>query len=766
MMASQLSCLEKLPNEILDEIVSYLPVTTPSESKLHHQPGICLTASDTQNLKNVAQVSSRLLELVRPRLYGHSRFHLDDLYDFLDFVSTHELERYIVSLVVLVENGSPRDLDTNRLLRLLSNLNPLRITVLAPPSRIGTMLSTKAPDEHSWAFQISHQLLQWERGTLPESSVLTTKPSCSPLDQRTYSSLSFNEGSSLRAYAHYEYFLFEVPSVLGKWGTTASMGAEEEKLSISNALQHLTSFSYTAIFPFYNHVKLVLDALELMTNLQSFTIQLAPCADDTAIDLTNRGPIDPNDPWMELATGYDIIAHSIIELGRSASLVHFRTLDYQNDALRVELHQALGAQFKGTEWLPNGRGAWNRTKLNLNIEINLGYRIRLLQCSNPSLFTYVISQWSLSAYTYLTDSPCLAVKSLLIRPTMDPASNSYAVEPAYPVLAHNLLACGNTRSNAPQPTHETDLSHSAHKAESWKLQADIDAGLQASPDSVFRPGSVIGFSRLRNKGSEDTEDDEYIGQLPRALLTAHLVHQARTPNNPSPTTVFIIHPATFNAFSPRKLLASLLHSTVTTNHEPLTRDTAIACLNRVQLFPVFDLNAATQAIHEVTASVTAGSHESSQQRTILLVAGLDNLAEGVVRTSNAARGAAALTTALRTLTHLTRTQSSTASVLLVNTSGLGTAATTNSANYASGPMRDELLSGQGSGSSGIFSAFAGNMAGLFPSLLTRTLDQGVDTHLLVSTITGVGMVVEVVKDRAGEGVGKWCVWKEMRTGPR
>ncbi|PYI17237.1 F-box domain protein [Aspergillus violaceofuscus CBS 115571] len=367
-MTSQLSCLENLPNEILDEIVSYLPVDTPSESNFHHTPRTHFTASSTQNLKNAAQISSRLLELVRSRLYAHSRFYLDDLYDFLNFVTSHRLERYITSLVVLLGNDPPRDLDINRLLRHLSNLNPLQITVLAPPSRIGTMLNTKAPEEHNWAFQITHQLCQWERSIPPESPVFTTNPSSNPLDIMAYSSLRFNEGSSLRAYAHYEYFLFEVPSVLGKWGTIASMGTEEEKLSISRGLRHLTSFSYTAIFPFYNHVKLVLDALELMMNLQSFTVQLAPCSEDSAIDLANRGPIDPNDPWMELATGYDIIAHSIIELGRSASLVHFRTLDYQNEALRVELSQSLGAKFKDTEWEMNGHGEWTKTASNGGIK--------------------------------------------------------------------------------------------------------------------------------------------------------------------------------------------------------------------------------------------------------------------------------------------------------------------------------------------------------------------------------------------------------------
>ncbi|RAH45070.1 F-box domain protein [Aspergillus brunneoviolaceus CBS 621.78] len=727
-MTSQLSCLENLPNEILDEIVSYLPVATPSEYNFHHTPAIYFTASSTQNLKNAAQVSSRLLKLVRSRLYAHSRFYLDDLYDFLNFVTSHRLERYITSLVVLLGNDPPRDLDINRLLRHLSNLNPLRITVLAPPSRIGAMLNTKAPEEHNWAFQITHQLCQWERSTLPESPVFTTNPSSNPLDIMAYSSLRFNEGSSLRAYAHYEYFLFEVPSVLGKWGTIASMGSDEEKLSISRGLRHLTSFSYTAIFPFYNHVKLVLDALELMMNLQSFTVQLAPCSEDSAIDLANRGPIDPNDPWMELATGYDIIAHSIIELGRSASLVHFRTLDYQNEALRVELSQSLGAKFKDTEWETNGHGEWTKTASNGGIKN---------QSSN-------------------TGPPAI----LFTRTTMDSTSNSHAAGPALPTLAHNLLLSDEASSSSQQSVDDIDSSHPPHQTESWNLYADINAGLQASPESAFRAGSVIGFSRLRSENNENTEDDECLSQLPRALLTAHLVRQAQTLNAPNSTAVYIVHPATFNAFSPRRLLASLLNTTTTTNRQVLTRDAAIACLDRVQLFPVFDLQTALQAIHEISSAVAssaAGRNSLQPNKAIVLVAGLNTLAEGVVRTSNAARGAAALTAALRTLTHLTRTGPAAVSVLLVNTSGLGTAAA--NADYASGSiaMQDEASSRE----SGVRSAFGANGANLFPSLLMRTLDQGLDTHILVSPIKGSGVVVEVIKDRLGEGIGKWCVWKSI-----
>ncbi|EAW09775.1 uncharacterized protein ACLA_039910 [Aspergillus clavatus NRRL 1] len=330
------------------------------------------------------------------------------------------------------------------------------------------------------------------------------------------------------------------------------------------------------------------------------------------------------------------------------------------------------------------------------------------------------------------------------------SSNFYAAEPAPPVLAHTLL---------PEPIPPCRRSE-AQDTGDWNLRKDIESAFDDS--SIFRYGTVIGFSRLNNKIHDD--GNELIAQLtapklPRYLLTHHLLK----PPSPSLSTprAFIIHPATFSPFSPQALLASLLPS--------LPRNKAIALLDHVQLLPVFDFAAALQAISSVAAALHVSrpkEHEQQDQegeanatlnpqRTLLLVAGLDTLTEGVIRASNPVRGAAALTAALRTLTHLARAHAGWVSVMLVNTSGLGS---------GSGPGLSGGLGGavpvQGVGvGGGVYSAFHAETA-LLSTLLMRTLDQGVDTHLLLSTVR-MEYVVEVVKDRAGDGVGRWCVWEKM-----
>lgn len=119
-----------------------------------------------------------------------------------------------------------------------------------------------------------------------------------------------------------------------------------------------------------------------------------------------------------------------------------------------------------------------------------------------------------------------------------------------------------------------------------------------------------------------------------------------------------------------------------------------------------------------------------------------------------------LTSVLRTLTQLTRTQGSNLSVMLVNTSGLG-----KMMSIQSGGVGEEVdanatrgMYEMDDGEEGIQSAFRAHSGEMFPSLLMRTLDQGIDTHLLVSSIGRVP-VVEVIKDRVGGNVGRWCVWE-------
>ncbi|KAF4229290.1 hypothetical protein CNMCM8980_006351 [Aspergillus fumigatiaffinis] len=244
---------------------------------------------------------------------------------------------------------------------------------------------------------------------------------------------------------------------------------------------------------------------------------------------------------------------------------------------------------------------------------------------------------------------------------MSSSGNAYAAEPAYPILADSLLSSRTMTSRISEQPDEPDQSAI------WNLRKDIEEAFEG-PSSVFRCGRVIGFSKLKQRTQED-DDHDLIGQLPRYLLAKHL---RNTPPSPQ-SKAFIIHPPTFDPFSPKQLLASLLASPAL---PPLTRNEAIALLDHVQLLPVFDFRAAVQAISQVAdalQSAPVSAEEGERTRTLLLIAGLDTLTEDIIRASNPVKGAAALIAALRTLTQLSRAHGSHLVVMLVNTRGLGPA---------------------------------------------------------------------------------------------
>jgi hypothetical protein len=82
-------------------------------------------------------------------------------------------------------------------------------------------------------------------------------------------------------------------------------------------------------------------------------------------------------------------------------------------------------------------------------------------------------------------------------------SNVYSAEPAHPVLAQSLLSEPGPTATNEQPTRGSTTND-------WNLIDDWTAGIQSSSDGIFRCGTIIGFSRLRTRSSDN---DEYIGQV-------------------------------------------------------------------------------------------------------------------------------------------------------------------------------------------------------------------------------------------------------------
>lgn len=352
-----LSPLESLPNELLDHIISYISADAPSSGRLHQLPSLQLPQSSNRDLKHLAQTSTGLLQLVRPRLFAHVRLDPREENDFHSFIVNSDLGRYVTSIMVTGDDSPDRQGDPFWWRRVLQYLDPVRITILASPTFIGKTMGTPIMDEHSWAFGIDLQVLQLERGDPcgPLSSVLG--PDSSLLSSRPWKSLSFNEASSLRAYNHYEYFVYKVPSVLGAWGEVpTSRHSKPELFMLGQELGGLRTFSYTAIFPFCNHVELVLEVLVMMRHLRCLSMQLAPEESNNILETEQRSSMDLSDPWMELENSYALIADTVCKSMKS--LTEFRTRDYRLEWMQTEL--AFFFDCYGDSMAHHGHGIWRR----------------------------------------------------------------------------------------------------------------------------------------------------------------------------------------------------------------------------------------------------------------------------------------------------------------------------------------------------------------------------------------------------------------------
>lgn len=268
-------------------------------------------------------------------------------------------------------------------------------------------------------------------------------------------------------------------------------------------------------------------------------------------------------------------------------------------------------------------------------------------------------------------------------------------------------------------------------------------------------------------------------------------HQ-RDGNKIQTTRVFIIHPIHSTIFAPETLFKDLLNcQSLDENTKKISESQALNLLDRVELLPVHDFSSATQAVSQASDAISNireqhrrtsvedseededGSEESHQPpTTLVIIEGLDTMSEDVIHNSNAMRGSAVLTHVLRTLTHLSRTHTSFLSILLINKTALGSSQQqTQSQQIPSTQTSPSDTGGRttATAAGGLHSAFArdythqksqheGQVQQLLNTLLSRTLDQGVDTHLLLQVKRGQTLV-EVIKDRTGDGLGKWCVWR-------
>ncbi|EEP75326.1 predicted protein [Uncinocarpus reesii 1704] len=366
----QPTALFSLPNELLDHILSFLsPNTSPSRHNLREIPDHNISASPTSDLKAVARTASRLRALSRPFLFAYSRYELRDQDRFLLFLQRYSLSHHVRSLVISVRSIFPGSEKAFWWRQLLEQVDPETITLIAPPFFLADIAQVSLEGTHAWAFDVPLQILHFRqprRKRIPRmgSPAQPPTPPENPMSEsfftvRAWTEILFNEGSSLKAYRNYEYYLLRLPSLMDHWGSVDPLQNATLPYPVS-VISRLTSFQYTSIFPFYNHTNLVLKVIRNMTNLRYLSFQLAPSLQNLRRVFSEEqefGSLDPNDPWMELDTGYSLISHSVRYLGVQGKLERFRTWDFELEALKDGIVAKMNGRLRG-RWRHDGTGLW------------------------------------------------------------------------------------------------------------------------------------------------------------------------------------------------------------------------------------------------------------------------------------------------------------------------------------------------------------------------------------------------------------------------
>jgi hypothetical protein len=174
-----------------------------------------------------------------------------------------------------------------------------------------------------------------------------------------------------------------------------------------------------------------------------------------------------------------------------------------------------------------------------------------------------------------------------------------------------------------------------------------------------------------------------------------------------------------------------------------TQRSAVQCLQSVQVLQYFDFVGLTESVAEVSARLFHMSTAATSQKTVLYIEGLATMIEGTQRRSGLVQADALLSSLLRSLTHLSRTHP-----CLLTIVGL-------------------QLGKDSKGDDAIQFAFAGATVSdlrMQPGgALGRTMEAALDVLVVVhdahDAATTGSSIVEVVKDRVGDALGEWAVWK-------
>jgi len=245
----------------------------------------------------------------------------------------------------IINRAATYNEDNNWVWKLLFEMmDPRRITIIASPQMLASLLSRMLFLGDAWSFSrdLLHilSLSREAKGKRADTAAEADGQSCSSRDTsdnaitahnlpssasgasslptaapkppatpsslftiRPWTHLLINEGSSTRVYKTYEFFLRRPPSILG-----ALLGCEEAPNDKPLIPPTITSMSYIAIFPLSSHFQ---SLVTFLPRLDKLYVQLVP-RNDILHDRDEMRNVQPSDLWMERNTCYGLIMRKLL----------------------------------------------------------------------------------------------------------------------------------------------------------------------------------------------------------------------------------------------------------------------------------------------------------------------------------------------------------------------------------------------------------------------------------------------------------------------
>lgn len=287
--------------------------------------------------------------------------HLPKTFEaFGKFVTQNDLKRHIKSVVIYTDKeyelGYVSEADVAPALAvaeiwvtIFRYLEPTRVVVAAPPTTLAKLLDTQVASQDTWAFEMEMHYVELIQPEPDPSRVEHSKACCrgqneALIDQRPWTHLGYNEGSSITAYSTYEFHSKQSPQILHR---ILNRLAEEVQPCCN-----ITSFSFTGIFPFFGTIAAINKELRRISTLKQVAFQLAPGQENNALDDPERvGRAQRSDFWLEWNESHKFIAGFLLTF-HSQGGAEFKSNDCWNERLAQDVSehfkhlQALGADWR------------------------------------------------------------------------------------------------------------------------------------------------------------------------------------------------------------------------------------------------------------------------------------------------------------------------------------------------------------------------------------------------------------------------------------